>query len=119
MNQEAAPSQQLREVAPLQANEAVAAGASLLDVREPEEFEAGHAPSAKCIPLGELEGRVAELTRDATIVCVCRSGGRSAAAAMALSSGGFDAVNLAGGMYAWAAEGLAVVTSSGAPGSVL
>lgn len=118
MGQDAEPGP-VREIAALAADEAISAGASLLDVREPEEFEAGHAPAAHSIPMGELEARVAELPRGATIICVCRSGWRSAAAAAALTATGFDAVNLVGGMHAWSAEGLAVVTSRGAPGTVI
>lgn len=109
----------LREVSALEADEAVAAGAHLLDVREPVEFDAGHAPLAASIPLGALEQRTEELPREATIVCVCRSGHRSAAASQALGAAGFDAVNLAGGMYAWAADGLPVVAASGSPGTVI
>jgi rhodanese-related sulfurtransferase len=71
------------------------------------------------VPLGELEQRLAELPRGATIVCVCRSGGRSAAAAQALNAVGLDAVNLAGGMFAWAADGLAIVAANGTPGIVI
>ncbi len=111
--------EQPREISPLQADEAVAAGASLVDVREPDEFDAGHAPHAIIVPLGELEQRIADLPRGTTIVCVCRSGGRSAAAAQVLSAHGFDAINLAGGMFAWSADGLAVVAANGSPGIVL
>ena len=56
-------------------------GAFLLDVREPEEWLAGHAPTATHIPLGEVTARVAELPRDATVVAICRMGGRSQQAA--------------------------------------
>jgi rhodanese-related sulfurtransferase len=117
--QDPASSEQLREVSPLQADEAIVKGASLLDVREPDEYDAGHAPMATSIPLGELENRIAELPRGVTIVCVCRSGGRSAAAAQGLTAMGLDAVNLAGGMHAWAADGLAIVAANGSPGTVI
>ena len=52
------------------------------------------------------------------VVCVCRSGARSATAAEALTRAGFDAINLVGGMQAWAAEGLAVTTAAGGAGIV-
>lgn len=108
-----------RELDPLAADDAARAGALLLDVREPEEFAAGHAPGAIELPLGQLEARLAEVPRSATIVCVCRSGGRSGTAADALEGAGYDARNLAGGMIAWAAEGLPVQDAAGGSGTVI
>ena len=64
---------------------AVPAGAYLLDVREYEEWDAGHAPGAVHIPLGELGARYTELDRDQTLYVICRSGHRSAHAAHALA----------------------------------
>ncbi len=84
-------------------------GALLLDVREPDEWHAEHAPNALLVPMGRVREQQAELPRDGPIVVVCRSGGRSAAVAESLRGWGFDAVNLAGGMCAWAAAGLPVV----------
>ncbi len=105
------------EVPPAEAEELARAGAVLLDVREPEEWSAGHAPGALHVPLGQLAARLGELP-DATMVVVCRSGARSAMAAQALIGTGRDARNLAGGMHAWAAAGLEVVTDAGTPGAV-
>jgi rhodanese-related sulfurtransferase len=93
-------------------------GAWLLDVREPAEWDAGHSPLAAWIPLGELGTRLDEVPTDRTVAIICRSGGRSAAATEALRSTGVDAVNVAGGMKAWAGEGLDVVASDGLPGVV-
>lgn len=93
-------------------------GACLLDVREPAEWDTGHAPVALWIPLGELGARLDEVPTDRTVAVVCRSGGRSAAATEALRSTGVDAVNVAGGMKAWAAEGFEVVATDGLPGAV-
>jgi rhodanese-related sulfurtransferase/glyoxylase-like metal-dependent hydrolase (beta-lactamase superfamily II) len=87
-------------------------GALLLDVREPAEWQAEHAPMAVLIPMGQVRSRQSELPRDRRIVVVCRSGGRSAAVTELLRASGFDAMNLAGGMCAWAAAGLPVVTGS-------
>jgi DMSO/TMAO reductase YedYZ molybdopterin-dependent catalytic subunit/glyoxylase-like metal-dependent hydrolase (beta-lactamase superfamily II) len=87
-------------------------GAVLLDVREPSEWAAGHAPQAVLMPMGEVHARRDELLPDTRIVVVCRSGGRSAAITSALRARGHDAVNLAGGMSAWAAAGLPVVTDA-------
>ena len=106
------------ELSPTEAARALAGGAFLLDVRELEEWGAGHAPEAHHIALGELGARVGELPASGEIVVVCRVGGRSMAAAQALVGAGYHAVNLAGGMVAWAAEGYPVVTDEG-PGTVV
>ena len=100
------------------ANDQIEGGAFLLDVRNDDEWEAGHAPAATLVPLGQLSDRTDELPTDRRIVVVCRSGGRSGRAAEALVGAGYDAVNLAGGMQAWAAVGLPVVTDAGEPGTV-
>jgi hydroxyacylglutathione hydrolase len=96
----------------------VAGGALLLDVRQPDEWDAGHAPGATFIPLREVPERIAELPRDRRIVAICRSGARSGRATDFLVAQGFDAVNLEGGMKAWAAEGFTVETDDGSPGAV-
>jgi rhodanese-related sulfurtransferase len=93
-------------------------GRFVLDVREADEWEAGHIPDASWIPLGELERARTEVPFNRRVVCVCRSGGRSERAAEALISWGFDAVNMIGGMKAWAAAGLPVVRDDGEPGAV-
>ena len=83
----------------------------LLDVRQPEEYEAGHIPGAMLIPLGELEARREELERDKKIITYCRSGRRGMAAAIALCGLGFkDVHNLEGGILNWRYE-----TISGIP----
>ena len=94
------------------------AGALLLDVREPDEWHAGHAPEAVLLQMGQVRAHQDKLPRDHRIVVVCRSGGRSAAVTESLRAWGFDAVNLAGGMWAWSAAGLTVVTDAGGPGAV-
>jgi rhodanese-related sulfurtransferase len=87
-------------------------GAWLLDVREDDEWAAGHAPGATHIPLGDLGTRATEVPRDTTIYVICRSGGRSARATLALVGSGWDAVNVAGGMQDWAAAGRPMITDS-------
>ena len=94
-------------------------GAFLLDVREPNEWVAGHAAAATHVPLGQVTSRAADLPADGTVVVICRVGGRSQQAAAWLRANGVDAVNLAGGMQAWAAAGLDVITDDGDPGRVL
>jgi rhodanese-related sulfurtransferase/rubrerythrin len=77
----------------------------LLDVRQPEEYEAGHIPGAKLIPLGELEARQAELDRGKKIITYCRSGHRSMAAAIALCGLGFEGIyHMDGGILNWPYE---------------
>ena len=93
-------------------------GAVLLDVREPQEWQAGHAPRARHIPLGQIARRAGELPKGRTVVTVCRSGARSARAAALLAADGREVSNLAGGMHAWARAGLPVVARGGGPGRV-
>ncbi len=109
----------LPEVTASEAAARVERGAMLLDVREPEEWEAGHAAGAVWIPLGTLGDRVGEVPAGQAVVCVCRIGGRSAKATEFLLASGRDAVNLIGGMQAWAASGLPVETDAGTPGDVV
>jgi rhodanese-related sulfurtransferase len=84
--------------------------AFVLDVREPAEYVAGHIPGAVLIPLGELDGRLAELPVDRTIQVVCASGNRSLRAARALVAAGIDAVSVSGGTSAWVRSGRPVTT---------
>jgi rhodanese-related sulfurtransferase len=91
------------------------AGALLLDVRETNEWEAGHAPQAVHLPLGLLSPTAPQLTGATQVVVVCRSGRRSAAAVAALLQHGIDAVNLDGGMQAWRDASAPLVSASGAP----
>ena len=85
----------------------------LLDVREPDEWMAGHAPGARHIPLGELSVRSAEVPADQTVFVICRSGARSAHATQALNGAGWRAVNVAGGMHEWEAAGRPMVSEAG------
>ena len=102
-----------------EADRLVATGALLLDVREDDEWEAGHAPAAVHVPMGQIVDRIGELPTDRTIVCMCRVGGRSGSVALHLVGAGYDVRNIGGGMVAWAAAELPVVDGSGAPGRVL
>jgi rhodanese-related sulfurtransferase len=106
------------DVSVQEAVDAIEGGAVLLDVREDVEWAIGHAPDAVHIPISRLGERADELPLDKAIVCVCHIGGRSAMATDALLRGGWKAVNVAGGMQAWAAAGLPVVTDDGRPGTI-
>jgi sulfur-carrier protein adenylyltransferase/sulfurtransferase len=79
---------------------------TLLDVREEHELAIASIPGAKVthIPLGELQGRLGELDKDAEIAVLCRSGGRSAHATHHLRQLGYKATNVAGGILAWSAR---------------
>ncbi len=101
-----------------QASDMAGKGAILLDVREPREWQAGHAPKARHIPLSQLTRRAGELPRGRTIVTVCRSGARSARAAALLAGDGREVANLSGGMNAWHRAGLPVVAKGGRPGLI-
>ena len=107
---EATPHAAAPEVGARAAAALIDAGALLLDVREPAEWQAGHVAQAWLLPMGQVARHRSDLPRDRRIVVACRSGGRSAAVAEALRAWGFDAVNLSGGMTAWAVAGLPVVT---------
>lgn len=76
----------------------------LIDVREVDEVEAGHIPGILHIPLGLLEFRMNELSKETPYIMVCRSGGRSGKATEFLQSQGFDVTNMSGGMLAWEGE---------------
>jgi rhodanese-related sulfurtransferase len=92
----------------------------LLDVREPDEWAAGHAPDAHHIPMMEVPARVAEIPADADVVVVCRSGGRSGQVVGYLMNQGWDNLrNLDGGMRSWAAAGREMVSEDGQPARVL
>jgi rhodanese-related sulfurtransferase len=78
----------------------------LVDVREPEEYEAGRIAGGRLVPLGQLAAQAATVSREQPVVFYCRSGSRSAMAAEAFRQAGYDAHNMAGGLLDWAAAGL-------------
>jgi len=82
----------------------------LVDVREPEEWQAGRIPGARWIRMEELPDRLHELDADQPVVTVCRSGGRAGKMAELLADRGYRAASLEGGMHAWAADSLPVRT---------
>lgn len=101
-----------------QAHDALAHGAVLVDVREPDEWRAGHAPQARHIPMGDLADQAGHLPDGVPLLLICRSGNRSGKAADMLAAMERDAANVDGGMQAWAAAGLPVVAEDGSAGRV-
>nr|WP_223242826.1 rhodanese-like domain-containing protein [Streptomyces sp. CBMA123] len=97
---------------------AVPADAALLDVREQDEWDAGHVDGALHIPMGEVIARIDELP-DGKLYVLCRVGGRSAQVVQYLVQQGRDAVNVDGGMYAWEGAGRPMVSSGGQTAVVL
>ncbi|MQW76708.1 rhodanese-like domain-containing protein [Nocardioides sp. dk4132] len=95
----------MREITIEQLATALEEGAALVDVREVAEYREGHVPGAVNIPMGRLTGLLDELDRSRPVYVVCASGNRSSAMTDALTSAGFDAVNVAGGTSAWARSG--------------
>jgi rhodanese-related sulfurtransferase len=83
----------------------------MLDVREPGEFNSGHAPNAKNVPLGQLDKRLGEIEKfkSKPVVVTCQTGSRSHAATSALKKAGFgEVVVLSGGFGAWQQANLPV-----------
>ncbi|MEA4944667.1 MAG: rhodanese-like domain-containing protein [Propionicimonas sp.] len=92
----------------------VSENAVILDVREPNEFAAGHTPGAVSIPLGELRDRLAEVPSvDGPLHVICKVGGRSQVAAEFLAEHGIEVVNITGGTGAWYEAGKTLVSETG------
>lgn len=85
----------------------------LLDVRTPAEYKQGHIQGAELIPLEDLDAKIARLPKGREIICVCASGSRSVAAARRLSTQGYKASNMKGGMSRWVRAGLPVKSGMG------
>lgn len=106
----------MTDIDPAEARRRLDAGeAVLVDVREPEEWAAGHAPDALHRPLGDLDP--AEFA-GRSVITTCRGGGRGSRAAETLGAAGVDAVGLGGGLRAWSEEGGAIVRDDGSPGGL-
>ncbi len=106
------------KVAPAAAQRLVAEGYRVLDVRETNEFDAGHIDGAISIPLAEVDARLAEIPSTSKWLVVCRTGVRSGQAADNLAGKGYSAATLTGGLTAWMQAGMALVASDGSPGHV-
>jgi rhodanese-related sulfurtransferase len=85
----------------------------LIDVRRPDEHEAGRIAGGRLIELGQLATQVETIDRQRPIVFYCRTGSRSAMATEAFRGAGFDAHNMAGGLVEWHAAGLPLEPADG------
>jgi rhodanese-related sulfurtransferase len=103
-----AEAQTTTELTPAGARElATDGGAQIVDVRSDAEHTAGHVPGAAHIPLASLSPDAAgELDRSRPVIFICRSGDRSELAAAAFRASGWDSHSVAGGLLAWAGDGL-------------
>ena len=104
----------VREIALQDAEEAIRQADVLMDVREADEFAAGHLPGAVLVPRGLLEFKLSATpalsSRDLKVVVYCKTSGRAALAAQAMQSMGYlNVTSIAGGYDAWAAAGKPVV----------
>jgi len=77
----------------------------LLDVREPHEWDAGHAEQAHSLPMSQIQDRFGELPTDEPLIVVCQAGYRSSRVTAALIDAGYDATNVDGGMLSWVQAG--------------
>ena len=94
------------ELSPARVAEMMDKEAQLIDVREPDEREAGRIPEDTAhIELDQLTEQAGSIDRERPVVFYCRSGSRSMLAAQAFAAAGYDAHNLDGGLKAWVAEG--------------
>jgi thioredoxin 1 len=91
---------------------AVGAGAVVVDVRNPDEYESGHVSGAVLIPLGELGERQDEIPDGDPIYVICAMGGRSLQATKAMVAAGYNAVSVSGGTKGWIELGHPVTTGN-------
>jgi len=91
----------------------VASGAYLVDVREQDEWDRGHAPAAHLVPMSRLGELIGEIPADREVLVVCHAGSRSARVSSALAQAGHRPVNVLGGMLAWSASGGELVAEGG------
>lgn len=99
----------VQEISVVELNDIVRQGGMIVDVREVDEYFAGHVPGAVNVPLSSLTGRVDSISDAQTTYVICQAGGRSLRACEYLSDLGKSVVNVVGGTGAWVASGFDVV----------
>ena len=80
-------------------------GALVIDVREPMEYVQGHVPGARLVPMSRISQALSILRRGEDVYVICETGNRSDSMAEFLSTMGFDAISVSGGVSAWKAAG--------------
>lgn len=100
-------------LSPQRAAELIEAEATLIDVRRPYEFEAGHLVGARNIEVNELPASADQIPGDRAVLFYCRTGNRSSIAVDAFRKAGYQAHNLTGGIEAWVADGRALEPDDG------
>jgi rhodanese-related sulfurtransferase len=106
-------------VSPEEGNELVESGALLLDIREDNEWVAGHSSIAVHAPMSAIRNSPLPFDSTAKVVVICRSGQRSQGVTAWLDEQGIDAVNYQGGMHDWVRLGGDIVDAAGNPGTVI
>jgi rhodanese-related sulfurtransferase len=106
------PSPSVPEVDVDELDRARGEGSPVIDVRQPDEYDAGHVPGARLIPLAEVGMRAHEVPTEGAVYVICLSGSRSARATEFLRRQGVDARSVAGGTKAWIESGRAVTSGS-------
>jgi rhodanese-related sulfurtransferase len=101
------------ELSAPEAKKLIDAGAQLIDVRTDVEYEAGHIPGARHIPLADVQRESAQLDRGTPVILYCRSGNRSGPGADAFAASGWDAHSVEGGLLGWAEAGLPLEPEGG------
>ena len=101
------------EVSPSEAKERIGGGAQLIDVRTELEYEAGHIPGSRHVPLSEVQAESASLDRGQPVILYCRTGNRSGPAADAFAASGWDAASIEGGLTGWAEAGFELEPAGG------
>jgi rhodanese-related sulfurtransferase len=101
------------EVTAEEAKKTIASGSQIIDVRTDVEFDAGHIPGARHIPMADLQREAADLAQDQRVIIYCRSGNRSGPAAEAFAASGWDAQSIEGGLIAWSEAGFELEPNGG------